>query len=263
MAQVWALLGAGLELELAADGDGDGGVADGSLGGLGSDEGSDARAGCDLDVEAVADPEGCDWDLGADCDSDYDSDCSSDCSSDYSPDCDDLDSSLDGDLSRESSEAEPNAELGGGLGLAERLFQLSCAFWADVSTTGVTSHLPLVYFSGILGIRREGLVFRTAYLYTTYLAGLVYVGRLLMLEYALPQQAYVTLGWPSRSARPDQLRRLQLVRKRYLCRGGSHPMARILELLYEGCTIAKREGARSNISWSVDGQVLQLCLGPS
>ena len=40
-------------------------------------------------------------------------------------------------------------------------------------------------------------------------------------------------------------------------------MARILELLYEGRTIAKREGARSNISWSVDGQVLQLCLGPS
>lgn len=122
--------------------------------------------------------------------------------------------------------------------------------------TGVTSHLPLVYFSGILGIRREGLVFYTVYLYTIYLAGLAYIGRLLMLEYTLLQQAYTTLGWPSRSTYPDQLRQLQLVRKRYLYCSGSYPMAQILELLYKGRTIAKREGARSNISWSVDRQVL-------
>ena len=85
-------------------------MADGSLGGLGLDEGSDARAGCDLDVEAEADPEGCDWDLGA----------GADCSLDY----DDLDySRLDDDLSQEGSlDALPNARLGRGLRLAERLF---------------------------------------------------------------------------------------------------------------------------------------------
>ena len=35
-------------------------------------------------------------------------------------------------------------------------------------------------------------------------------------------------------------------------------MGRLLEMLYIGRTIAKKEGARSNISWSLDGQVLQV-----
>ncbi|KAF7944511.1 hypothetical protein EAE96_010902 [Botrytis aclada] len=144
--------------------------------------------------------------------------------------------------------------------IAERLFQLSCAFWTDISPTGTTSHLPLVYFSGILGIQAQGLAFRTPYLYTTVLAGLVYIGRLLLLEYALPQHAYRTLGWPDRSICPNYLERLQLVRKKYLCRGGSHPMSRLLELLWQGRSITKKEGARANISWSADSQVLTLQL---
>lgn len=35
-------------------------------------------------------------------------------------------------------------------------------------------------------------------------------------------------------------------------------MAHLLELLYKVRTIAKREGARANLSWSPDKQVLQL-----
>lgn len=35
-------------------------------------------------------------------------------------------------------------------------------------------------------------------------------------------------------------------------------MGHLLELLYKGRTIAKREGARANISWSPDKKVLQL-----
>ena len=145
-----------------------------------------------------------------------------------------------------------------GLELAEQLFQLSCAFWTDLSRTGKTLHLPLVYFAGVLSIQQEGLAYRTAYLYTTLAASLVWVGRLLMLEYALPQQAYHTLGRPSCAACPDQLRRLQRIRRKYLCRGGPHAMAHILELLYKGRTIAKREGRRANLSWSPDRQVLHM-----
>lgn len=40
-------------------------------------------------------------------------------------------------------------------------------------------------------------------------------------------------------------------------------MSRLLELLYRGRTIAKKERARANISWLADGQVLQLCVGPT
>ena len=144
------------------------------------------------------------------------------------------------------------------LELAEQLFQLSCAFWTDLSRTGETLHLPIVYFAGVLSIQREGLTYRLAYLYTTIAASLVWVGRLLMLEYALPQQAYRTLGWPSCAACPNQLQRLQLIRQKYLCKGGPHAMAHILELLYQGRSIAKREGRRANLSWSPDGQILQI-----
>ncbi|KFY89230.1 hypothetical protein V500_05851, partial [Pseudogymnoascus sp. VKM F-4518 (FW-2643)] len=182
-----------------------------------------------------------------------------DCSLDYRSDGGLIDGSVEpDDDSGQELDAESDAKLGRGLLLSERLFQLSCAFWTNILTTGVTSHLPLVYFFSVLGIQRKDLVFRTAYHYTPYLAGLVYVGRLLMLEYALPRQAYETLSWPDCSACPNQL---QLMRKKYLCRGGGHPMARLLELLYQDRTIAKKEGARANISWSANGQILQLCLG--
>lgn len=210
-----------------------------------------------------------DWKLGEGSDSDYSLDTLQD-EPDSEPDSElgsELDDDPDEDLDGNDAETRQGGNLGltssEGLELVERLFQLSCAFWTNVSTTGATLHLPLVYFSGILGIQRESLVYRTAYLYTSILAGLVYAGRLLMLEYALPRQAYRTLGWPDCSVYPDQLERLQLIRKKYLCRGGCHPMSRLLELLYRGRTIAKKEGARANISWLADGQVLQLCVGPT
>ncbi|KFZ15034.1 hypothetical protein V501_02916 [Pseudogymnoascus sp. VKM F-4519 (FW-2642)] len=142
--------------------------------------------------------------------------------------------------------------------LTERIFQLSCAFWTDLAKTGRTLDLPLVYFIGVLGIQRKGLNYRTAYLFTTRLAGLAWIGRLLMLEYALPQDAYGTLGWPGCSAFPDQLDRLQRIQRKYLCRGGRHAMAHTLELLFKGRSIAKKEGARANLSWSSSEQLLQI-----
>ncbi len=257
MEQVWALLGEGLKPD-AADPDAAGGE---------SDQGSVERP---LDLDGGLEQEELDYysDSDSDCDPDCDSDYGSDYNLDYGSDCDleeegsveELVESDDG--LAQGLDPESKASLSKELRLTERLFQLSCAFWTDMSTTGIASHLPLVYFSGVLGIRREGLAFRTAYEYTTYPAGLVYVGRLLMLELALPQRAYETLGWPDCSACPDQLRRLQLVRRKYLCRGGGHPMERLLALLYQGRTIAKKEGARANIAWLANGQVLQLCLGP-
>lgn len=156
---------------------------------------------------------------------------------------------------------EPELKLEGpGLyhDLTERIFQLSCAFWTDLAKTGRTLDLPLVYFIGVLGIQRKGLNYRTAYLFTTRLAGLAWIGRLLMLEYALPQDAYRTLGWPDCSACPDQLDRLQRIPRRYLCRGGRHAMAHTLELLFKGRSIAKKEGARASLSWSSNEQLLQI-----
>ena len=74
--------------------------------------------------------------------------------------------------------------------LAESLFQLSCLFWVDMSTTSNTSYLLLVYFLGVLGIHLYSLAYCTAYLYTSVLASLVWIRRLLLLKYALPTWKY-------------------------------------------------------------------------
>jgi hypothetical protein len=67
-------------------------------------------------------------------------------------------------------------------------------FWTDLSTNGVLESKAIVYFSGVLGIHLYELAYYTAYDYTPYLLALLWVGRLLILEYALPLQAYTTLN---------------------------------------------------------------------
>jgi hypothetical protein len=55
----------------------------------------------------------------------------------------------------------------------------------------------------------------------TELAGLIWVGRLLFLGYALPAYSYTILAyeWPCRDYYPSQPDRLDAIRKKYLIRG--------------------------------------------
>jgi hypothetical protein len=46
------------------------------------------------------------------------------------------------------------------------------------------SHYPLLYFTGVLGIHPSNLAYRTPYQFTPILAGLLWVSRLLLLQYA-------------------------------------------------------------------------------
>jgi hypothetical protein len=78
-------------------------------------------------------------------------------------------------------------------------------FWTDLSTNGVLENKAIVYFSGVLGIYLYELVYCTAYDYMLYLLALLWVGRLLILEYALLLRAYTTLNipWLARAAYAD------------------------------------------------------------
>jgi hypothetical protein len=69
---------------------------------------------------------------------------------------------------------------------SEAVFQLLVIFWTDTSTDGVLEGKSIVHFSGVMGIHPYELAYRTAYDYTQYLSALVWVGRLIVLEYALP-----------------------------------------------------------------------------
>ncbi|KAJ6436888.1 ATP-dependent DNA helicase pfh1 [Purpureocillium lavendulum] len=142
------------------------------------------------------------------------------------------------------------------LELAEALFQLSMMFWTHQCQTGVLDSSALVHFTAVMGIHRTSLAYRSAYNYTPSLAALMWVGRLFFLEYALPLCCYETLVyvWPARNTYPSQPERLQAIRTKYMLRGCHTPIGEILELKAFGKSIIKREGYRSNLTWSLDGQ---------
>ena len=142
--------------------------------------------------------------------------------------------------------------------IVEWLFALSCQFVAQVAQPGQEGSLPLVHFVGVLGVHSYSLVYRTAYAFTSTISGLIWICRLLMLEYSLPLREYLDVCWPGRDSYEDQLARLHFVRRKFLCRGGFHPTAYLIEALAYGRRIARKEGCRSNISWSSDKEVLTL-----
>lgn len=113
----------------------------------------------------------------------------------------------------------------------------------------------------MIGIHPTEHAFRRAYDYTPFLSALIWIGRLSILEYALPLRPYTSLPipWPARDEYPDMGQRLRLqIRPKYLERGSLTPVGYLIERLRHGRAIAKREGARTNISWSINGQRLAI-----
>lgn len=85
---------------------------------------------------------------------------------------------------------------------------------------------------------------------------MIWISRLLFLEYALPVYSYSTLvyKWPCRDHYPSQPDRLDAIRKKYLIRGCYTPFGEIIELKAFAKSIVKREGIPRNLSWDPDGQ---------
>jgi hypothetical protein len=140
--------------------------------------------------------------------------------------------------------------------ISEAVFQLLVMFWTDLSTDGVLEGKAIIYFSGVLGIHPYELAYCTAYDYIPYLSPLLWVGRLIILEYALLLRAYTTLAvpWLARVAYADQGKRLCAeIWPIYLQRGSFLPMGYLIERLQHGRAIAKREGLCTNMSWLLDG----------
>jgi hypothetical protein len=74
-----------------------------------------------------------------------------------------------------------------------------------VSTDSILEGKAIVHFSSVLGIYPYELAYRTAYDYTPYLSALLWIGRLIILECALPLRGYTTLDvlWPARATYAD------------------------------------------------------------
>lgn len=119
--------------------------------------------------------------------------------------------------------------------LEEELLQVSASFWIQ-RLDGDPFASPLWHFVAVLGIDGESGQLRPAHLFTYVLAGIVYVGRALLAEYAIPTA--------QRPGMEDLERRFARVRDTWLCKATYSPMGYTLSLLLYGRKIAKETGSR-------------------
>ena len=143
--------------------------------------------------------------------------------------------------------------------LTEKLFELCIKFLTQTFRGGQDeSKTPLVHFCGVLGIDWKQSRFRDPGNFTPHLAGMMWVGRLLLLEYALPTQRYSTLDWPSREYYQDHQWRLESVRRDFMLEGCLTPLGNMVSLMAYGKYTAKQLGRMGVVTWDADGEGLQI-----
>jgi len=115
---------------------------------------------------------------------------------------------------------------------------------------------PLMYFLAIMGIDSAAEALRHSFVYTPYLAGVLWVNRLLILEYALPLRAWPVTKLVARADVTSVRARVKEIREKRLCEGFFSPTSFILGQLAYGKMLNRTYTAQSNIHWSEDFQTL-------
>jgi len=135
------------------------------------------------------------------------------------------------------------------------VFRLAVFFSTEEFTDSQPASSLLVYYGGILGFAARGTHFQPARNYAPYLSALIHQQRLLFLEYTLPCRPYPDLLWEARPQR-GHLRRLNKVRRRFMCAGCLTPRRRVHQPQDYGRKIARTDGHTFLVHWSDDGQTL-------
>jgi hypothetical protein len=115
---------------------------------------------------------------------------------------------------------------------------------------------PLMHFLAVMGIDTGAERLRHSFVYTPYLAGVLWVSRLLILEYALPLRAWPVSKVVAREDVASVRARVREVREKRLCEGSFSPTSFILGQLAYGKVLNRTYTAQSNIHWSEDCQTL-------
>lgn len=126
--------------------------------------------------------------------------------------------------------------------IVEKLFGLVTLFICQRFPEGRGSNAPVPFYSAVLGIDAKRNMVRAPYNYTSFVAGLLWISRLLTLEHALPKHPYHHLNIPDRSHYLDWGFRLEGLRKMYLIEGSYSPVSTLVGLLAYGMAIARAEG---------------------
>ena len=136
--------------------------------------------------------------------------------------------------------------------IAEKVMELSIAFVTQYFPADNDRLSPVVHFGDVLGINNRYEKFNEPYNYTSNVAGLIWMMRLLMMEYALPSREYTSLGWPSHEAYERSVERLKSFCRKHLVQGSFSPMSHLISVLMYGRQIIKRVGRLSLMFWDTD-----------
>lgn len=113
---------------------------------------------------------------------------------------------------------------------------------------------PLMHFMAIMGVDAHTKTLRSSFHYTKFLAAVLYINRLIMLEVAVPAEAWPMLQ--SRDDIPDVPARIKQIRSKHLCEGSFSPTSCILSQLAMGKAFNKMHKSAPNIHWSEDQQTI-------
>jgi hypothetical protein len=113
-----------------------------------------------------------------------------------------------------------------------------------------------MHYLAIQGVDEQAAAFQAAFFYTPILAAVLWINRLIMLEVAVPLEAWPALGLQSKAQVVSVRDRIHRLRKRHLCEGSFSPTASILSQLAMGKSFNKMHQSPPNIHWSEDEQTI-------
>ena len=115
---------------------------------------------------------------------------------------------------------------------------------------------PLMHYLAVRGVDEESQALRAAFFYTPILAGALWMNRLIMLEVAVPLEAWRPLRLESKDQVECVRERIHELRRKHLCEGSFSPTASILSQLAMGKHFNKLHQSPPNIHWSEDEQTI-------
>ena len=115
---------------------------------------------------------------------------------------------------------------------------------------------PMMHYLAVRGVDEQSQSLRSAFFYTPILAGILWINRLIMLEVAVPLEAWPALELESKAEVESVPNQIHELRKKHLCEGSFSPTASILSQLAKGKDCNKMHQSPSNIHWSEDEQTI-------
>jgi hypothetical protein len=163
----------------------------------------------------------------------------------------DLESDMDPELDTDpGSDTDPDPKL-----TNELMAFCMLIIMQDTSKVGLYDS-PLMHYLAIQGVDIQAKALRSAFTYTPILGRMLWMIRLIMLEIAVPLEAWPSLRLKSRAEIESIPNRIHELRQQHLCEGSYSPASSILSQLAKGKHHNQVHQSSSNIHWSDDKQTI-------